>query len=112
MPSWQELQKKNREKILSTNSTKMQVAVQRIGIIYIRKKYSENNTLIQSIRIILPFLNCQTIPNCVTRLLILVEKVESIFLPKNPWNPFPAYVSACGKEFPLCGRINLSRKEG
>jgi len=47
MPSRKGFQKKNVQKILSTNSTKTQVAVKQFEIVYIRKKYSENNTLIQ-----------------------------------------------------------------
>jgi len=47
MLSRKELQRKNRQKIHSTNSTRTEVAARQIEIVYIRKKYSENNTLIQ-----------------------------------------------------------------
>ena len=70
---------------------------------YIYKKYSENNTLIQCNGIILPFLNCQTIANCVTLLNVLVEKVESFFQSKNLPNSFPVDVSCCGISFSVCG---------
>jgi hypothetical protein len=46
IPTRKELQRKKEGIFLSTNSTRTEVAARQIGIIYIRKKYSDNNTLI------------------------------------------------------------------